>query len=187
MKAKLLTLSVIAALSCATLATAKTKVVKTTADGRAMVVTKTGKNWNNHYRSSSWGGWGGSHTSWGIGIGLGSPFYGGYYGGYPGYYGGYYPYGGYPYGYTNYPYGYGYGNGYYANNYQYYNRAAYGYDRSLVARVQARLVRSGYYSGPIDGVIGPRTRYAIRAYESRHGLPPDGRIDGRLLAVMGLA
>jgi len=57
----------------------------------------------------------------------------------------------------------------------------------VVARVQERLARNGYYRGPIDGVMGPRTRYAIRVYEHRHGLPADGIIDRRLLATMGIA
>jgi peptidoglycan hydrolase-like protein with peptidoglycan-binding domain len=56
-----------------------------------------------------------------------------------------------------------------------------------VIRVQERLARAGYYRGSIDGVIGPRTRYAIQAYERSHGLPADGIIDNRLLRTMGLA
>ena len=174
MKAKLLILSALASLSLAMPAIAKTRVVGTTSDGRP-IVASTGKHWRSHYRDS--------RTSWGIGLGFGAPFSGGYYGGYPGYYGGYR----YGFTYSPYSYGYGYGN-YYTGAPYYYNRTGYrGYDRSLVARVQARLARAGYYAGPIDGVMGPRTRYAIRAYEYRHGLPVDGRIDGRLLARMGLA
>src|SRR5438477_11143074 len=70
----------------------------------------------------------------------------------------------------------------------YYNRSVYrGSSGSTVARVQERLARSGYYRGPVDGVMGPRTRYAIRVYERRHGLPADGIIDRRLLATMGIA
>jgi peptidoglycan hydrolase-like protein with peptidoglycan-binding domain len=70
----------------------------------------------------------------------------------------------------------------------YYNRSVYrGSSGSTVARVQERLARSGYYRGSVDGVMGPRTRYAIRVYERRHGLPADGIIDRRLLATMGIA
>lgn len=169
MKAKLLILGAIVSLLLATPAIAKPRVVRT-ADGRS-VITNSGRHWRGHHDS---------HVSWGVGIGFGAPFYGGYYGAYPGYYGGY------PYGYSYYPYA-GYSSGYYAS-YPYRYGAAYrGYNGSIVARVQARLSRAGYYAGPIDGVMGPRTRYAIRAYEHRHGLPVDGRIDGRLLATMGLA
>ncbi len=102
----------------------------------------------------AWGwGWGGS---WGY------PY--GYYGyGYP------YGYGGYGYGYGD-PYGYGsqygYDNNYYGNN---YGSNGYGSPtHSRVAELQRRLARAGYYYGTIDGILGPRTRQAIRAYERDH-------------------
>ena len=187
MKAKLLILSALVALSLTTPAFAKTRVVQTR-NGQALV-TNTG-NHRNHWRGDRFRS--GSSVFWNVGIGL--PFYGGYYGGYP-YYNGY-PYygssyyGGYPYGsygYNYYPYGYG-ANYYGATYSSYYDRSVYrGYSGSTVARVQERLARSGYYRGPIDGVMGPRTRYAIRVYERRHGLPADGIIDRRLLATMGIA
>jgi Putative peptidoglycan binding domain len=85
-----------------------------------------------------------------------------------------YPYYGYyPYGY--YPYNYGY---------YYYNQPAYG--GSIVIQVQSRLARAGFYHGRIDGVMGPRTHYAIRAYERAHGLRMDGVISRQLLGTMGL-
>jgi hypothetical protein len=178
MKAKLLIFSAIVALSLTTPAFAKKRVIQTR-NGQA-VVTSTG-NHRNHWRNSS-------SVFWNVGIGV--PFYGGYYGGssyYSSYYGGY-PYGSYGYGYS--PYGYGYSNNYYyGSSYPSYSgRTVYrGYNGSVVARVQERLARAGYYRGSIDGVMGPRTRYAIRVYERRHGLPADGIIDRRLLATMGIA
>jgi hypothetical protein len=84
----------------------------------------------------------------------------------------YYPY---PYPYPYYPYGYGADQG------------GYGVNGSLVVQVQRRLAGAGYYSGPIDGVMGRGTRRAIRAFERSHGLPVDGTIHRRLLATMGLA
>jgi Putative peptidoglycan binding domain len=190
MKAKLLILGAIVALSLTTPGFAKTRVVQTR-DGQA-VVTNTG-NHRNHWRSDRWR----NGSSVFLNVGIGYPFYGGdyggysYYGGYP-YYGSSY-YGGYPYGSYGdgyYPYGYGYGsNYYYGSSYPYYsNGTVYrSYNGSVVARVQERLARAGYYRGPIDGVMGPRTHYAIRVYERRHGLPVDGIIDRRLLATMGIA
>ena len=176
MKAKLLILTAIAALCVTTPALAKHRVVQTR-NGQAVVV-------NTHRHDSR-----SSRVFWNVGIGF--PFYGGSYGGYPyngGYYSGY-PYygsyysGGYPYGYSYYPYGY--------NNSSYpysYNRYSYrNYNDSVVIHVQEGLARAGYYRGPIDGVIGSRTRYAIQAYERNHGLPADGIIDNRLLRTMGLA
>jgi hypothetical protein len=177
MKAKLLILSALVALSLTTPAFAKTRVVQTR-NGRALVTNTS--NHRNHWRGDRFRS--GSSVFWNVGIGV--PFYGGYYGGYP-YYGSSY-YGGYPYGYS---YPYGYGANYYGSSYpSYYDRSVYrGSSGSTVARVQERLARSGYYRGPIDGVMGSRTRYAIRVYERRHGLPADGIIDRRLLATMGIA
>jgi Putative peptidoglycan binding domain len=97
----------------------------------------------------------------------------------------YYPYPYYPYGY---PYGYGYGGFGYQGGYDGYGyQSGYGVNGSLVVQVQRRLASAGYYSGPIDGVVGSGTRRAIRAYERSHGLPIDGAIHRRLLATMGLA
>lgn len=79
---------------------------------------------------------------------------------------------GYPYGYYGYPYGYGYGYPYYGYG---YGQPGYGYgdygngSHSRVAELQRRLARAGYYHGAIDGIMGPGTRRAIRAYERDHG------------------
>ncbi len=70
--------------------------------------------------------------------------------------------------------------------YSYYSEPAYGY-ASLVAQVQRRLGELGYYHGVIDGIMGPRTRAAISAYEDTHNLVVDSTISPRLLARMGLA
>jgi hypothetical protein len=88
-----------------------------------------------------------------------------------------------PYWYGYYPYGY---NPY---GYYYYNPTVYrGAYRSgsVVVEVQRRLARAGYYHGAIDGVVGARTRAAIRAYERAHGLRVDGVISRQLTATMGL-
>ena len=98
--------------------------------------------------------------------------------GYPFFYGyPYYGYGyGYPYGYDYYGgYGYGYGDqgyGYGDQGYGYGNQG-YGYGGrnrggSSVVQLQRRLARAGYYHGAIDGIMGPETRRAIRAYERSH-------------------
>jgi hypothetical protein len=121
------------------------------------------------------------YGSYGYGYGYGYPYYS--YGpsvsfgfGYP------YSYGYYPYGYSSY-YPYDYSYGYYGYNRPGYNTYANG---SIVIQVQSRLARAGYYHGPIDGVMGPRTHYAIQAYERDHGLRVDGAISGSLLRNMGL-
>jgi hypothetical protein len=51
---------------------------------------------------------------------------------------------------------------------------------NVVAEIQAGLARLGYDPGPIDGIAGPRTRSAIRAYQQDHGLVVDGRASANL-------
>jgi membrane-bound lytic murein transglycosylase B len=46
--------------------------------------------------------------------------------------------------------------------------------RAMVIEMQERLGAQGYDAGSNDGVIGPLTRTAIRAYQKARGLPPDG-------------
>ena len=124
-----------------------------------------------YYPSYSYG-YGYPYYSYGpsISFGFGSPYYGyGY--GYPYDYS---SYGGYP---SNYSYGY------YGYNQPGYTTYANG---SVVIAVQTRLARAGYYHGVIDGVMGPRTRYAIQAYERDHGLRVDGAISGQLTRNMGI-
>ena len=131
-----------------------------------------------------------------------------YYGGTQNYYGGDYPYGSssvwpyvaasvapyvasslsnpYSY-YGSYPYNNSYYGGYPYNNSYHGSGYGYGYAGSTVASVQRRLGELGYYHDVADGVIGPRTRSAIAAFESRNGLVVDGTISGPLLNRLGLA
>jgi hypothetical protein len=100
---------------------------------------------------------------------FGDPFF------YDSFYYGYYPYGYYPYGY--YPDGYnayGYGYGYDSYDQPGYRDVSAGRGSS-VREIQMRLARAGYYRGPIDGVMGPRTRYAIRAYQRSHNMRVSAR------------
>jgi hypothetical protein len=142
----------------------------------------SGRNWNGrNWNGRNWNNWSGNwrhhhHNNNNDVIFIGSF-------GFPGWWGWGYPYGsygyGYPYGYYGYgDYGYGgYGYGGYGNGYSYgygydYGQSGYGYGsgtRSRVAELQRRLARAGYYYGAIDGIMGPRTRSAIRAYERDHG------------------
>lgn len=45
----------------------------------------------------------------------------------------------------------------------------------VVENVQRELAAAGYYKGPIDGVIGRKTRQAIAAYQAAVGIEPDGK------------
>jgi hypothetical protein len=53
-----------------------------------------------------------------------------------------------------------------------------------IRALQIHLRASGYDPGPADGVLGPQTLIAIRAFQRDHGLTPDGRISADLLALV---
>lgn len=54
--------------------------------------------------------------------------------------------------------------------------------RDLLAGIQRELSRLGYDPGSVDGLMGSRTRNAIRAYQGSVGLAEDGRPSTALLA-----
>lgn len=162
-------------------------------------------NWNrgsaNWSRSSNWRHWDGDwrHRHFRDRIvfigGFGYPFgYPGYYPySYYGYYP-YYPYGYYPYDYSSYNAGIYQGGATYGDDAVYQDDPTYSNSRAYrgsrassatVAQVQRTLAREGYYKGPIDGEMGSRTYYAIRAYQRSHNLRVDGTINNQLLATMG--
>ena len=54
-----------------------------------------------------------------------------------------------------------------------------------VAALQAALHRKGLYRDTIDGLVGPRTRKAVRALQRRAGLPVDGMVGRRTRRALG--
>jgi hypothetical protein len=72
------------------------------------------------------------------------------------------------------------------------NAVAQGIERTLgvstddVRAAQADLARLGYNVGPVDGVIGPRTRGAIAAFQSDTGLPPNGILTAATATALGV-
>jgi len=46
-------------------------------------------------------------------------------------------------------------------------------------RIQRALRNAGFYRGPIDGKIGPKSREAIKAFQRANGLTPDGIVGRR--------
>ena len=135
---------------------------------------------NNYYYGNGWGY--GSSSVWPYVAASVAPYVASSFWG-PGYYNRYsYSY------YGGYPYNYSYYGSYPYNNYSYYGSGyRYGYAGSTVVAVQRRLGQFGYYHGVVDGVIGPQTRSAIAAFESRNGLAVDGTISRPLLNRLGLA
>lgn len=56
----------------------------------------------------------------------------------------------------------------------------------VVFGAQSLLARGGYYRSEIDGIFGPGTAAALRAYQIRVGLAATGRLDMDTLAALGL-
>jgi uncharacterized protein (TIGR02594 family) len=56
-----------------------------------------------------------------------------------------------------------------------------------MADIQRALRAAGFDPGPIDGIAGPRTRAAIRAFQRAAGLVPDGIAGPRTRAALAAA
>ena len=54
-------------------------------------------------------------------------------------------------------------------------------EKERVAGIQRALAKLSLYSGPVDGLMGERTRAAILAYQRREGLQPNGEPSEALL------
>lgn len=57
---------------------------------------------------------------------------------------------------------------------------------NLVRSVQQTLSECGFGPGPIDGLMGPMTRSAIRDFQTANDLAVTGAIDEPLLIALGL-
>ena len=53
-----------------------------------------------------------------------------------------------------------------------------------VSNLQSQLAARGYDPGPIDGVMGERTRQAIRAYQRDRQMPVDGQVSQALVSSL---
>lgn len=56
-----------------------------------------------------------------------------------------------------------------------------------VAQAQRMLAALGFDPGPADGALGPQTQAALRAFQTRAGLPPNGLLDGPTTAALARA
>ena len=57
----------------------------------------------------------------------------------------------------------------------------YALNKAQRGELQSLLARAGFDVGTADGVIGPKTRAGIIAYQQARGLPADGHVSGLLL------
>jgi peptidoglycan hydrolase-like protein with peptidoglycan-binding domain len=56
----------------------------------------------------------------------------------------------------------------------------------VVRQAQQALVAARFDPGPIDGVMGARTRQAIRDFQAARRLAPSGELDGATRAALGI-
>lgn len=57
----------------------------------------------------------------------------------------------------------------------------------VIADTQALLQQMGYYTGEVDGLLGPLTRQALAAYQADNGLTQTASIDEPTLDSLGLS
>lgn len=55
-----------------------------------------------------------------------------------------------------------------------------------IKQVQTTLQDKGYNPGKVDGILGPRTRAAIRQYQQSEALPVTGRLDNETAGKLGV-
>ena len=53
-----------------------------------------------------------------------------------------------------------------------------------VAVAQQRLLELGFEPGPVDGLMGPRTRSAVRSFQRKNALKASGRLDAATLTAL---
>jgi len=72
-----------------------------------------------------------------------------------------------------------------------YDGPIYSYDNlppdQVTMNVQIALQDDGYYSGDVDGLVGPKTRDALGAYQTDHDLEVTSAIDEPTVESLGLA
>lgn len=56
-----------------------------------------------------------------------------------------------------------------------------------VINIQTRLKNWDYYHGAVDGIYGWRTAEAVKTFQRKHGLTPDGICGNATLAKIGLS
>jgi peptidoglycan hydrolase-like protein with peptidoglycan-binding domain len=60
-------------------------------------------------------------------------------------------------------------------------------NKNAVRHIQTALQSKGFYNGPIDGIVGPRTRTALANYQQSQGLPRTAVLDQQTLQSLTAA
>ena len=63
----------------------------------------------------------------------------------------------------------------------------YGSSGEEVRQIQTKLKNWGYYSGTVDGVYGKETQAAVKWFQEKNGLNPDGIAGVQTLRAMGIS
>lgn len=58
--------------------------------------------------------------------------------------------------------------------------------KSMLLEVQSELKKMGYYTGAIDGIYGPESAKAVRAFQKDRSLPVSGKVDLATLDALGI-
>ena len=58
---------------------------------------------------------------------------------------------------------------------------------AVVKQIQQLLKNQGFYTGAVDGIYGPKTVAAVKAYQKRFGLTVDGIVGTKTAAYMGIS
>jgi peptidoglycan hydrolase-like protein with peptidoglycan-binding domain len=58
--------------------------------------------------------------------------------------------------------------------------------QSQVRQVQQKLNDMGYQAGPVDGIMGPQTKQALRSFQQAENLEQTGRLDQETSAALDL-
>ena len=58
--------------------------------------------------------------------------------------------------------------------------------KNIIMRMQLTLQFSGHYKGAIDGIMGPQTRKAVRAFKAENNIPGNTVLDAATLNALGI-
>jgi peptidoglycan hydrolase-like protein with peptidoglycan-binding domain len=58
-------------------------------------------------------------------------------------------------------------------------------NQDQVRRVQQALQKKGFTPGPVDGVLGPLTKGALRKFQDRYAIQGNGDINNQTLFALG--
>src|SRR6185503_7296332 len=56
--------------------------------------------------------------------------------------------------------------------------------RQPIRDLQSTLAKAGFNPGPLDGISGPQTTAAVKAFQQANGLTPDGIVGPQTSAVL---